>query len=58
MGLIPSFPLVHFDFGAIKELAPELANRNIFKPLFLTVQGVVLAQPQPLALDDARARTA
>ena len=41
MGLIPSFPLVHFDFGAIKELAPELANRNIFKPLFLTDQGVV-----------------
>ena len=41
MGLITSFPLVHFDFGAIKELAPELANLNIFKPLFLTDRGVV-----------------
>lgn len=41
MGLIPSFPLVHFDFCAIKKLALELANRNIFKPLFLTDPGVV-----------------
>ena len=41
MALIPSFPTVHFDFGAIKELAPELEQRDIFKPLFLTDQGVV-----------------
>ena len=41
MGLIPSFPMIHFDFGAIKELAPELENYKISNPLFLTDQGVV-----------------
>lgn len=41
MGLIPSFPPVHFDLGAIKELAPELINRKMMRPLFITDGGVV-----------------
>ena len=41
VGLIPNYPLIHFDFGAIKELPPELEERKIIKPLFLTDQGVV-----------------
>ena len=41
MGLIPNYPLIYFHFGAIKELAHELQDRKIMKPLFLTDQGVV-----------------
>ncbi len=41
MALIPNFPPIHFEFGAIKELGPELQNRGIKKPLFLTDQGLV-----------------
>ena len=41
MGLIPNYPLIHFDFGAITELPPELEGRKIIKPLFLPDQGVV-----------------
>ena len=41
MGLIPSFPPVHFDLGAIKELGSELNQRKITRPLFLTDRGIV-----------------
>ena len=35
------FPRVHFDFGAVKELAEELANLKVARPLFVTDQGLV-----------------
>jgi 4-hydroxybutyrate dehydrogenase len=41
MASIPSFPTIHFDFGAIKELTPELAKRGIDRPLIITDQGLV-----------------
>lgn len=41
MGLIPNFPEIHFEFGAVTELAPELMNHKISKPMFLTDEGVV-----------------
>ena len=40
MGLIPNFPVIYFDFGAIRELVPELVKRNVSRPLFLTDEGV------------------
>ena len=43
MALIPSFPDVHFGFGALHELAPELARRGIDHPLILTDAGLVQA---------------
>jgi len=36
MALIPSFPDVHFGYGALNELAPELARRGIDRPLIIT----------------------
>ena len=36
MALIHSFPDAHFDFGAIKELAPEMTPRGIRKPIIIT----------------------
>ncbi|MEE3000349.1 MAG: iron-containing alcohol dehydrogenase [Pseudomonadota bacterium] len=41
MPSIPSFPLIHFGFGAIQELDPELKKRGISRPLILTDQGLV-----------------
>jgi hypothetical protein len=41
MANIPSFPPIHFDFGAIKELAPELEKRGIDRPLVITDQGLI-----------------
>ena len=41
MAYFPNFPPIHFDFGAILELGPELEKRAIKKPLFLTDQGLV-----------------
>jgi 4-hydroxybutyrate dehydrogenase len=38
---IPSFPPVHFGFGAIKELTSELGNRGVDRPLIITDQGLV-----------------
>jgi len=43
MALIPSFPDVHFGFGALKELAPELQRRGVDRPLILTDAGLVQA---------------
>ena len=36
MALIHSFPDTHFDFSAIKELAPEMTPRGIRKPIIIT----------------------
>ena len=41
MAYIPRFPDIHFDYGAIKELAPELAARGVDRPLIITDQGLV-----------------
>ncbi|MAX06349.1 MAG: 4-hydroxybutyrate dehydrogenase [Gammaproteobacteria bacterium] len=41
MASILNFPPIHFDFGAIKELAPELKKRQIDRPLIITDQGLV-----------------
>ena len=41
MASILSFPPIHFDFGAIKELTPELNKRKIDRPLVITDQGLV-----------------
>ena len=41
MASILNFPPVHFDFGAIKELTPELSKRKIDRPLVITDQGLV-----------------
>ena len=41
MASILNFPQIHFDFGAIKELAPELNKRQIDRPLIITDQGLV-----------------
>ena len=41
MAYLPNFPPVHFDRGAIKELGPELENRGMSKPLFITDKGLV-----------------
>jgi 4-hydroxybutyrate dehydrogenase len=41
MPSILNFPPVHFDFGAIKELTPELKKRNVNRPLIITDQGLV-----------------
>lgn len=43
MALIPSFPDVHFGYGALSELASELARRGIDRPLILTDAGLVKA---------------
>jgi 4-hydroxybutyrate dehydrogenase len=41
MALLPSFPDVHFGYGALAELAPELLKRGIDRPLIITDVGVV-----------------
>ena len=41
MAFMPNFPGVHFDFGAIRELGPELAARDIDRPLLITDRGLV-----------------
>jgi len=41
MANIPSFPPVHFNFGAIKELTPALEQHGIDRPLIITDQGLV-----------------
>jgi len=41
MPSIPNFPPIHFNFGAIKELTPELEKRRIDRPLVITDQGLV-----------------
>ncbi len=39
--VLPSFPKVHLDFGAIQALGGELAARNIARPLIITDEGLV-----------------
>ena len=41
MTVLPGFPTVHFDFGAIGSLAGELAARGIRRPLIITDKGLV-----------------
>ena len=41
MALLPSFPDVHFGYGALGELAPELLKRGIDRPLIITDEGLV-----------------
>lgn len=41
MAVLPGFPTVHFDFGAINALAGELAARGIARPLIITDMGLV-----------------
>ncbi len=41
MPLLPGYPPVHFDFGAIGELAGELAARGVKRPLIITDTGLV-----------------
>ncbi len=41
MTILPGFPTVHFDFGAIGALAGELAARGIARPLIITDKGLV-----------------
>jgi alcohol dehydrogenase class IV len=43
MALIPGFPDVHFGFGALEELMPELERRGVDRPLVLTDAGLVRA---------------
>lgn len=41
MSVLPSFPTVHFDFGALGALGAELAQRGITRPLIITDTGLV-----------------
>ena len=41
MTILPGFPTVHFDFGAIAALPDALAERGITRPLIITDTGLV-----------------
>lgn len=41
MAVLPGFPTVNFDFGAIETLAAELAARGVQRPLIITDKGLV-----------------
>lgn len=41
MALLPAFPAVQFDFGAVGVLADELKSRGIKRPLIITDTGLV-----------------
>lgn len=41
MAILPGFPTVHFDFGAIAALPDALAERGIARPLIITDTGLV-----------------
>lgn len=41
MTLLSSFPDVHFGFGSLSELTPELLKRGIDRPLIITDEGLV-----------------
>jgi len=41
MTVLPGFPTVHFDFGAVGALAGELAARGVRRPLIITDAGLV-----------------
>ncbi len=41
MTVLPSFPSVHFDFGAIQALLGTLSERGVERPLIITDTGLV-----------------
>lgn len=41
MALLLSFPDVHFGYGALAELGPELVKRGVDRPLIITDEGLV-----------------
>jgi 4-hydroxybutyrate dehydrogenase len=41
MAVLPGFPTVNFDFGAVRTLAGELAARDVRRPLIITDSGLV-----------------
>lgn len=41
MAILPGFPTVHFDFGAVSALPAILAERGIARPLIITDTGLV-----------------
>ncbi len=41
MAVLPGFPTVHFDFGAVGALAGELTARGVKRPLIITDTGLV-----------------
>ncbi|NQV56287.1 MAG: iron-containing alcohol dehydrogenase [Rhodospirillales bacterium] len=41
MNILPSFPKIIFDFGAVAALAGELEERGITRPLIITDKGLV-----------------
>ena len=41
MTVLPSFPKVHFEFGAVAALGDELAARGVGRPLIITDKGLV-----------------
>ena len=40
MSVLPGFPTVHFDFGAVGALAGELTARGVNRPLMITDTGL------------------
>ena len=40
MSVLPGFPTVHFDFGAVGALAGELTARGVYRPLMITDTGL------------------
>jgi 4-hydroxybutyrate dehydrogenase len=40
MPMLPSFPPVHFDFGAIAALPAALSGRGVNRPLIITDEGL------------------
>ncbi len=41
MTILPAFPKIHFDFGAVAAIGPELAAWGIKRPLIITDAGLV-----------------
>ncbi len=41
MNFIPAYPDVHFGYGALDQLGPELTRRGVSRPLIITDQGLV-----------------
>ena len=48
MPILTYLTTTHFDFGAIKMLAPEMKRLGIKRPLFVTDRGVRAAGLRPL----------
>ena len=41
MSILPAFPKIHFDFGAVRGLEGELIAHGVVRPLFITDEGLV-----------------